>query len=266
MLSLTCWGSPSATKHALLIHGLTSSSGCWFRVAQALADEGYFVTAPDLLGHGTAPRSVDCSLAALAAALHPLFDARCPPFSIIVGHSLGAVVALALLPILPTTHITPVILLDPPLLPPDQTPAHRQSIQRMEKSCAVVIEEVTAKIPTVEEFMCANPRWSREDAVWKVLGAQLCDPAAIEAIFRQNHPWSFEHLLKTVPSTVHLSIIAGDPAMCPSFFVDTAKAFPHIRTSIIEGATHSIHREFPQAVVAAVLAAVSAAGEPPSKL
>ncbi|KAH7927994.1 alpha/beta-hydrolase [Leucogyrophana mollusca] len=255
-LSVTCWGSPSAPKRALLIHGLMSSSGCWFRVAQALANEGYFVTAPDLLGHGTAPRSADCSLATLAAALHPLFDAT-RPFSIIVGHSFGGVVALALLSILPTTHITPVLLLDPPILPPDQTPAHKQSMQRTERICAVVVEEVTSKIPTVDGLMSANPKWSREDAVWKVLGAQLCDPAAIEAIFRQNFPWSFEHLLEIIPANVRLSIIAGDPAMHPAFFVDTAEAFPHIRTTSVEGATHSIHREFPEVVSAAALAAVA---------
>ncbi|KAH7906886.1 Alpha/Beta hydrolase protein [Hygrophoropsis aurantiaca] len=258
--SVTCWGSPAATKHALLIHGLTSSSGCWFRIAQQLAVEGYFVVAPDLLGHGTAPLSTDCSSSALAAALHPLFLPSRPSFSVIVGHSLGGVVALELIHLLPRAQTTPVILLDPPLLPLDQAPAHKQTMQRMEKSCAFVVAEVTTNIPTVDGLLSTNPGWSREDVVWKVLAAQLCDSATVEAIFRQNHPWSFVHLLEQDLSNVSLSIIGADPAITqPSFLADTAKPFPHIRTSIAKGASHSIHREFPDLVVASALDAVSAA-------
>ncbi|KAG6378837.1 hypothetical protein JVT61DRAFT_13117 [Boletus reticuloceps] len=38
--SATVWGSPTARKHALLIHGLTSSSHTWHRVASSLASQG----------------------------------------------------------------------------------------------------------------------------------------------------------------------------------------------------------------------------------
>lgn len=38
--SATVWGSPTARKNALLIHGLTSSSNTWHKVASSLAAEG----------------------------------------------------------------------------------------------------------------------------------------------------------------------------------------------------------------------------------
>ena len=49
----TTWGSPTATKHALLIHGLSSSSHTWHRVASSLAAQGtirslYLITALEL--------------------------------------------------------------------------------------------------------------------------------------------------------------------------------------------------------------------------
>lgn len=38
--SATLWGSLTARKHALLIHGLTSSSHTWHTVASSLAAQG----------------------------------------------------------------------------------------------------------------------------------------------------------------------------------------------------------------------------------
>ena len=45
------WGAP-IDRPLLLIHGVTSSSGVWWRVGPALAATGRWVIAVDLPGHG----------------------------------------------------------------------------------------------------------------------------------------------------------------------------------------------------------------------
>ena len=44
--SATQWGLPTSSKRAFLIHGLTSSSHTWERVAQGLVEVGILL--PDL--------------------------------------------------------------------------------------------------------------------------------------------------------------------------------------------------------------------------
>ena len=51
-LSTRTWGDPSAARSAVLIHGVTSNAASWVRVGPALADQGYYVVAPELRGHG----------------------------------------------------------------------------------------------------------------------------------------------------------------------------------------------------------------------
>ena len=73
----------------LLLHGLAATGAVWTSVLERLRGVAQ-VTAPDLPGHGTAPRSPAYDLPALAAAV-----ADCRP-DIVGGHSLGGYVALAL--------------------------------------------------------------------------------------------------------------------------------------------------------------------------
>ena len=51
----------------LLVHGLSSYSGTWWRVASELAERGCHVVAPDLRGHGLSPSTSGYGFAAMAA-------------------------------------------------------------------------------------------------------------------------------------------------------------------------------------------------------
>ncbi|MFT5197354.1 MAG: pimeloyl-ACP methyl ester carboxylesterase, partial [Cellvibrionaceae bacterium] len=46
------WGDPTAERSAVLIHGVTSNAQSWIRVGPRLAEQGYYVVAPNLRGHG----------------------------------------------------------------------------------------------------------------------------------------------------------------------------------------------------------------------
>ncbi|KIJ60827.1 hypothetical protein HYDPIDRAFT_43032 [Hydnomerulius pinastri MD-312] len=256
MLFVSRWGDPNADKHALLIHGLTSSSGGWIRVAEGLVAEGYLVTAPDLLGHGSSARSTDYTLDAFVRALRPLFGPRQPEYSLVVAHSFGGIVALGLLDLLPLSKTVPVVLLDPPLLPTRQVPANKQSLDRIPKAWEMIVKEIT-EVKGVDEIQAAHPSWSREDAVWKFIGGQLCDVDAIRGVIEQNVPWSFVHLLNNIPPNIRLIILVADPHKHAACEQRTFAEYSQIRTAVIEGASHSIHREYPEIVLRTALDAIA---------
>ena len=89
LLPRIAWGSSSASRRALLVHGLGSSGALMWRLGDALADAGWHATAVDLRGHGDAPRSLDYSVAAYAADLAATRPSDGGSWDAVIGHSLG---------------------------------------------------------------------------------------------------------------------------------------------------------------------------------
>lgn len=111
----------------------------------------------------------------MAEELRPLFTTaggNDHPYHAVVGHSLGGVVASALLPLLKSTRPVRVVLVDPPL---EQTPEslafHRQ-----------LFGDMVRNPKTPEVYLQEHPLWTKEDATFYSLSARLCDVAAVEAI------------------------------------------------------------------------------------
>lgn len=84
---------PSSVPTLLLIHGLGATAGVWADLQKVLDWPGRVIT-PDLPGHGSAPWSGDYTIGALAAAISARCDNGEPV--VVVGHSLGGGVGLAL--------------------------------------------------------------------------------------------------------------------------------------------------------------------------
>jgi esterase len=79
----------------LLLHGLGDAAAVWHDVAAALATRAR-VIAPDLRGHGDSswPADADYRIASLAVDVAGLIDTLGLPALTLVGHSMGAAVAL----------------------------------------------------------------------------------------------------------------------------------------------------------------------------
>ena len=109
------WG-PDSDEALLLLHGVTSSAGTWWRVGPALAAAGFRVVAPDLPGHGlTGGWRGRHRFAETAEEVAELMGTLgLPAGAMVIGHSWGAMVAAAL----PRTGVRPrrLVLLDPPAL------------------------------------------------------------------------------------------------------------------------------------------------------
>src|SRR5918993_873327 len=87
------WGDPSSERRALLVHGLGSNGALMWRFGVALADAGWRADAVDLRGHGVAPRALDYSIDAYAAALQCTRPVGDTAWDLVVAHSLGGAAA-----------------------------------------------------------------------------------------------------------------------------------------------------------------------------
>jgi esterase len=90
------WRAPSRRGALLLVHGLGSNSTRWMEFAgQTTLREHWDLIAPDLRGHGRSPSRRPSGMQQWASDLAGILDAPGHPRAIVVGHSLGALVALA---------------------------------------------------------------------------------------------------------------------------------------------------------------------------
>lgn len=78
----------------LLIHGAANDRDAWLQVAGGLAAAGCAVLVPDLPGHGLSSGPPLRSIEALADWLPQLLDAAAVEQAILVGHSMGSLIAL----------------------------------------------------------------------------------------------------------------------------------------------------------------------------
>lgn len=115
-IGLSSWGADSE-ELVLCLHGILDCGLVWEPLAQGLVTEGYRVVAPDLAGHGRSEHRdlyhfLDF-LADLEAICHSLTD---KPI-ILVGHSLGAVIAASYASIRPK-QLKKLVLVEP-VIPSD---------------------------------------------------------------------------------------------------------------------------------------------------
>lgn len=136
---------------------------------------GYLVTAPNLVGHASRV-SIDYSFSAVAQDLRPYIEAR--NYALIVGHSWGAATTLSLLPHLPASHPTTILLVDPPM---------QQSSEKLDFLDDMFTDACLHVKPAVV-YADENPLWTREDTIYMELGTRLCAVDAVHGIFRVRFP------------------------------------------------------------------------------
>lgn len=229
------WGSPTAARHALLLHGLGSNGALMWRYGTALADDGWHAVAVDLRGHGTAPRALDYSIAAYASDVAAVTG----PWDLVIGHSLGgaaAVVAAAG----NADWAARLVLIDPALrlLPEDRAAV----IQSQEQSFAD---------PSEEAVRAAHPGWHPLDIELKAAAARQASRWGVSQTLTQNPEWDVTDAVPALRPPVH--VIAADPAVDSIYAgrvdADIRAALPAVTESVVVGAGHSPHRDDPEQTI-----------------
>lgn len=232
------WGREGA--RVLALHGLSASAQLWWRIGSQLASHGWSVVAPDLRGHGAAPRAESYRLEELAADVTELGSG----WDVVVGHSLGG--SVAVLAALEPGFCSRVVLLDPVLRIPEEG---REQLR------AAQLEELASTDPA--ELAAAHPGWHPEDAFWKARAAAVTSPYAVGKVFDDNPVWDLTARLEGM--AVPAVLVGADPERGGLIDPKTAgritEANPHLRYELAAGVGHSIPREAPDLVVRLVLAA-----------
>jgi pimeloyl-ACP methyl ester carboxylesterase len=250
----TSWG-PDGDPPVLLVHGVTSNAGIWWRVGPAIAAAGRRVTAVDMPGHGRTDRSPRSHrFADTAAELVSFVRAAGLDRSelAVVGHSWGGMVSAHL----PAAGLTPrtLVLIDPPVLTLDQLEAlTREPDERRYDTVAEAARAVRA----------ANPGWSDGDVNAKARALTEFNPQLVLDVLLKNGDWDggMGALRDAGSSNIDVWLIRGEwsaGGFIPDDNVSAIEAqLGAERVITIEGAPHSPQRTHPEATVLAILRAIA---------
>ena len=93
--SIPCYVSRGEGGPAVfLLHGIGGSKAYWHNALEVLANAGYRAVALDLPGYGESETIEPYTLSGIARSLEGLMDALAPRRAVLLGHSMGGMVAL----------------------------------------------------------------------------------------------------------------------------------------------------------------------------
>jgi pimeloyl-ACP methyl ester carboxylesterase len=250
LLNTRSWGGwdPHHGPLAVLVHGVTSSSRTWWRVGPALAGRGFRVLAVDLRGHGASARAeAGLAVADLADDVaETVAGTAAGPVDLLVGHSLGALVALEVVGRRPG-FARRLVVEDPP---------GSSSVDWAE--VAAGIEADTARAVSDPEgfrrdLEAANPAWPPGEADRRVADLADCDGRAVAAAVRPGVAFDLPALLAAAGLPV-LMLLAEEALGSILTGLDRKAAVEAVADGAIRvlPAGHSLHREALDAWLAAL--------------
>jgi pimeloyl-ACP methyl ester carboxylesterase len=237
LLTTRSWGTPGPL--AVLVHGVTSSSRTWWRVGPALAGRGFGVLAVDLRGHGASPRAgAGLAVADLADDVAETVAATAGgPVDLLVGHSLGALVALEAVGRHPG-FARRLVVEDPP---------GAASVDWAE--VAAGIEADTARAAADPEglrrdLLAANPAWPPGEAERRVADLTDCDGRTVADAVRPGVAFDLTALLAAARLPV-LMLLAEEALGSILTGSDRKAAVDAVTDGAVRvlPAGHSLHRE-----------------------
>jgi pimeloyl-ACP methyl ester carboxylesterase len=239
----------------LLIHGLSSIAGTWWRIGPALAARGWDVSAVDQAGHGGRPVRGEVDAAGLAEAV---LEVHPEEPDVLIGHSLGTVAAIGLLERRPGWAGT-VILEEPPSrLAPEVCLGIAESIT----ADAAAVREDRATL--VDRVRRESPRWAEEDVFWAVEGIAEMDPAPFARRLRAlasapDEQSAADRILAASPTPYVIAasserlLLDGGSALSAMDRAELARRLPAGHLVELDGG-HCLHRDAPAEWLAAVAA------------
>jgi pimeloyl-ACP methyl ester carboxylesterase len=227
------WGSPSAERVALLVHGLGSDAHTMWRIGEHLASEGWLAVAVDQRGHGSAPRTTRYRIEDYARDLLAVPHDRA--WDVAIGHSIGGanlVAASALEP----GFAARLALIDPSLKTSDE---HREQIRATQLANHVGL--------TIEQQRETNPHWHSQDIESSVNAVRAASEFALEHSVLDNDDWDVMANAKAV--TVPTLVFQADPTVFARYLdehaVEIEAVNPLVSRTVIAGTGHSLHRDAP---------------------
>jgi len=213
----------------LLIHGMSSSRRTWWRVGPDLEARGWEVGTVDLAGHGGRSIGAVRSVAALA---EDVVAQHADGPTLVVGHSLGAIVALEIVAAMPT-YARGLLLEDPPALS-----ARRDARDIPGDIGREVMRARADPHSAIEAMLAGHPSWNRRDARSMLEGRLMTDPQ-VDQLSPSDLTWNLPALVTASPVPVALVATNGrESALLDPDRSELLRLLPPDRVSEIPGSHH----------------------------
>lgn len=245
--------APGGPATVLLLHGLTDSGECWAGVVPRWRDRGWRLVAPDHRGHGESPRWDDALLARRPGdvmtdeALAVL--AGLPGPTALVGHSMGAAVAVAVAARAPE-RVAGVVAEDPPWpLPPITAP---DPVRARAYVAGFAEERALGFAGRIERKRRETPHWPAEEVEPLARAVDRTDEALLRTgDIVPSAPWP-ELLREVTGAGVEVLVVTGtrDVRVPQDAEAEARRAGADVLR--VPGAGHCVRRDAVEAYHAAV--------------
>jgi pimeloyl-ACP methyl ester carboxylesterase len=243
-LAVDRYGDP-ASRPIVLLHGLSSSRLGYGSVVPHVADRrGACVLNVDQRCHGESTRATldTYDAPSYAADVAALIETLGDQPAVIVGHSLGGVVAAALAVARPEL-VRGLFLEDPPTFEADAERRAASPAARWFPALIAAVRELQARDAPVEEYeRFSEPGAPRDEVVARCRSLRLWDPVTMEAAVNGVFWNAFDPL---APLACPVTLLRADPQVGavfqPGDADQLAAANPHAQIIEVPGAGHTIH-------------------------
>jgi N-formylmaleamate deformylase len=229
----------------VLLHGISDDGLCWTPVAEALAGK-HDVIMVDLRGHGKSDDPEDgYDYATLATEVTGLIEGLALGTPVVMGHSMGAMTALALAGLDPDLPRA-IILEDPPAFwrvgPLSQEDLDARAGMRM---WFYEVKRMT-RSELLETVRSENPEWSEAElGPWADAKHRFSLKITQMLDSQETVPTNFPVILKQI--TCPVLLVTADPKrgaiLTDEDVAELLKSVPHLKRVHIPGAGHNIRRE-----------------------
>jgi len=226
----------SEDRSVVLIHGVSSSHLTWWRNAQDLTDLHWRVQTVDLLGHGDRADRGNDDLRVDDLA-RDVLEQLAEPVDLVVGHSLGAIVALTLVTMAP--HQTSALIIEDP-------PASAAVLDLGETADQLTVTVDKTRHDSqaaAEAVLRENPMWSVVDASNSVQNRLRLDLERVCRLLR-TADWDLPTLVAGCPVPLHLLVATQNSALVDPDRAAVTRLLGDGRVSVLDSG-HDIHRDRP---------------------
>lgn len=227
----------------LLLHGIQSGPSTFWRVGADLTDLGFAVTTPTVPGNAGAPGTPEGTLGSLARSV-PIDRP-----SVVMGHSLGALVALELAAQRPDL-VTALVLEDPPARGSTDPVVVAAEIVDDARAARADPEGLAARV------LAENPLWHPTDAANAVANRAAVDVGHVaEPLLAAD--WDLVAMVAAVSCPV--TLLAATPSGSALNGPERGALLASVDRAVVVESGHGIHRDRPGVWVAVVAEVASGA-------